>query len=139
MGSGRAGCSGPPSQHHRIPAGADTCTSLHNIHIFSILIRNLPFRKLFCLDCIHLSWLVLTATESVKSGVTPALTIYGAWAGVMSGTRYHSSFLCCQKSLAFVGRRGAFPRAAKMAVEDSGVCPQEQDWLCAPSGFVLYL
>lgn len=90
---------------------------------------------------IRLSWLVLIFTESVKSGVTPAHTVYGAWAGVMSGTRYHSSFLCCQKRLAFVGLHGALQRGAKMALEDSRACPQEQDWSCveAQSGFLLYL
>lgn len=88
-----------------------------------------------------MSWLVLMFTESVKSGVTPARTIYGAWAGVMSGTRYHSSFLHCQERFAFVGLHGAFPRGAKKAVEDSRASPQEQDCSCveADSAFVLHL
>lgn len=124
------------------------CSSLHSLHILSTLMRNFPFRKLCYPGWIHLSWLVLIFTESVKSWVTPACSIYGACAGVMSDIKYHSSFLHCQQRLAFVGLPGAFPWGAEKALEGSRSSPHlshrrktvdSRSCVEAHSGYVLHL
>lgn len=91
---------------------------------------------------------MLIFTESVKSWVTPACSIYGASTGVMSGIRYHSSFLPCQQRVAFLGLLGFFPWGAKKALEDSRSSPRlphkgksvdNRSCVKAHSGYVFHL